>query len=257
MEPESVRSYHPSFLNQFAIVITCQKGIRHRDIRFHQQAQPWNLGAIRHPDGRVTSDLGFEQFRTAPPKSKQLSVASTRKVLTEGHLRRIRFIEEIKAVLGNRLDVHWLGPETTTDKRSAILPYRYHIALENSSYPHYWTEKLADCYLGGAFPIYYGCPNLEDYFPRRSFAAVDINDAVTAAQVIDRVLAEGWSSERQRAIDEARMLVLEKYNFYAMVVETLKNPPREPAVPVTLLPESHFSRLWTRARRAVCRWINP
>jgi hypothetical protein len=41
--------------------------------------------------------------------------------------------------------------------------------LENSQSPHYWTEKLTDAYLGWAFPLYVGCPNVGDYFAKESF----------------------------------------------------------------------------------------
>lgn len=256
MEPESVRSYDAAFLNQFAVVVTCQTSVLHREVRIQQQAQPWNLGIVRHPDGRVTSDLDFDSFvDTCYPKSKLLSVASTRKMLTDGHVRRVRFIQELKAVLGEKLDVHWLGPETTTDKREAILPYRYHIVLENSAYPHYWTEKLADCYLGNAFPIYYGCPNLSSYFPEESFTPIRTDDAKQAAETIEKLLQEGWTSQREFAMKKARELVLTRYNLYPMLADLIRQRPPDAITSVTLKPQSHFTPTWKRFGRAVRRTI--
>ena len=40
----------------------------------------------------------------------------------------------------------------------------FHIAIENTSTPNYFTEKIIDCFLFSTIPIYYGCPNIGEYF---------------------------------------------------------------------------------------------
>ena len=55
------------------------------------------------------------------------------------------------------------GFNPITNKKNAIDPYLYSIAIENSSYRHYWTEKISDVFLGYSAPIYYGCKNLDEY----------------------------------------------------------------------------------------------
>jgi len=99
------------------------------------------------------------------PKSKLMSVITSSKDFTEGHQKRLNFVRRLKDYFGEDIDVFGRGIREVDDKWDAISPYKYHIALENSVYPHYWTEKLGDVYLSGAYPIYYGCLNLEDYFP--------------------------------------------------------------------------------------------
>lgn len=54
--------------------------------------------------------------------------------------------------------------------------YKYVLAIENGQCMDYWTEKLADSYLAGCYPIYYGCPNISDYFKQDSMLKVDIRD---------------------------------------------------------------------------------
>jgi hypothetical protein len=41
--------------------------------------------------------------------------------------------------------------------------YKFMICFENKSQPNYFTEKLINAYYGGAIPIYWGCPNINDY----------------------------------------------------------------------------------------------
>ena len=40
----------------------------------------------------------------------------------------------------------------------------FHVALENVRQCNYFTEKLLDCFLTRTVPIYWGCPNIADYF---------------------------------------------------------------------------------------------
>ena len=41
---------------------------------------------------------------------------------------------------------------------------KFHIAVENSRQKNYFTEKLIDCFASKTVPIYYGCPNIGDWF---------------------------------------------------------------------------------------------
>ena len=49
------------------------------------------------------------------------------------------------------------------DKTFLLDDAMFHIAIENASLPHYFTEKLVDCLATKTIPIYYGCSNLGDY----------------------------------------------------------------------------------------------
>ena len=42
--------------------------------------------------------------------------------------------------------------------------YRFSVAIENENKDNWATEKISDCFLTGVIPIYYGCPNIGDYF---------------------------------------------------------------------------------------------
>ena len=40
----------------------------------------------------------------------------------------------------------------------------FHICIENVSKNNFFTEKLIDCFLTKTIPIYWGCPNIGEYF---------------------------------------------------------------------------------------------
>ena len=65
----------------------------------------------------------------------------------------------------------------TIDKRLGAkidtLKAKYHICIENSKIENYFTEKLMDCFMTYTIPIYWGCPNIADYFDSRGMFIVD------------------------------------------------------------------------------------
>ncbi len=49
--------------------------------------------------------------------------------------------------------------------------------METSQEKNYFSEKLIDCLLTETIPIYWGCPNIGDYFDMRGILQFnDIND---------------------------------------------------------------------------------
>jgi hypothetical protein len=89
--------------------------------------------------------------------------------------------------------------------------------LENSSYCDYWTEKLSDTYLCGSFPIYYGCPNILDYFPEGSIANIDIYNIEDSINTIKSVIESDKYENSRDLLDQSKHLVLNKYNLFPSI----------------------------------------
>ncbi len=185
----------------------------------------------------VNRDYDFLVAAPVPGKPKMLSwITSTRKMLP-GHKQRMNFLHYLKKkvpgldLLGGNI-MHIMNPEakeriereqrelgfkTIEDKWQGLAPYQYALAIESHSGPDYWTEKIADCFLAWTIPIYYGCTNLEDYFPKGSFIRIDIEKPVEAIETIKKVLKENSWESRFEAISKARDLVLNKYQFFPFI----------------------------------------
>ena len=108
------------------------------------------------------------------------------------------------------------------DKANALDIYRYHIAIENFRGPHHWTEKLSDPFLGATLPFYYGCTNVLDYFPEKSLITIDIDDVDGASEIILRAIRDKEYEKRLPHILEARRLVMEKYNLFAVLSKVVE-----------------------------------
>jgi len=65
------------------------------------------------------------------------------------------------------LDIFGRGRQEIKNKETALWPYQFSIAIENASYPDYFTEKITDCFAAKTIPIYWGNPDIANYFESR------------------------------------------------------------------------------------------
>jgi hypothetical protein len=262
-EPPSIKLYHSTFLEQFAAVVTCHSDTPHRRLIHGQQGYPWHIGVARR-DGGLVAAQDYDGLRAAimPQKTGLISVIVSDKAVTPGHAYRRAFVARLRQHFRARIDIFGRGLRPLADKADGIVPYRYHVALENSAFPDYWTEKLADSFLGFAHPLYWGCPNLERYFPAGSFTVLNIHDPAQAIATIEEAIAEDRFALSRDAVAASRDRVLDTYNLFALACDLVATPSTQPAAPCRIRPEAVFrdsvtKKLRQRLRRAVPRRFRP
>ena len=179
-EPPNVARYPARYVNQFAVLVSPfqVKGFRGRHVRSHP-ALPWHFGWKRAVDPGVDENhadwfMSFREIRgiPIPEKTRALSAVTSTKHFTREHRRRLDFVSRFGAVAGGRLDVFGDGIRRIREKADAILPYRYHLVLENNTTDSFWTEKLADAFLGYSLPLFSGCRDLARWFPEQSYEPI-------------------------------------------------------------------------------------
>lgn len=247
-EPPSIKSYDPQFLAQFGHVWSVDPRTAHPGHVLSHPAIPWfygvsfNSGGI-HPNLSTFEDLINED----PTKTREVSIIASGKSRTEGHRFRLAFIEELRSQAGVPIDIFGRDSAFVADKREAIAPYRYHIVLENDVVDHYWTEKIADAFLGWSFPIYRGAPNAAEYFPASSF--VEIPQALSPTEAVYFALQSinGMAYHaRREAIARARQRLLYEHNLFSALDSYVHIQQRTGKVansvgtPRTILPEEEF-----------------
>ena len=225
-EPSSITYYGKSFLKQFGHVLTSQEpaALKHPNAIRRQAGLLWYYGGA---DERGTYD---SLAATPPPQKSRLlsTVCSTKAMRHTLHSLRLHFTKQLMAELPE-LDVFGHGMGKLDNKADAIDPYRYHLVIENHSCPHHWTEKLADAYLGYALPIYFGCTNLDEYFPPESFIMLDIRDLPKSLKTLRDLLASNEYEKRLPAIIEARRRILEDYATFPQLVRLIQERTTEDA----------------------------
>jgi hypothetical protein len=225
-EPESVKKYNEEFLAQFGIIITSNRSLKHHNIIYSQQGLPWFVGGKFQKETKSWKEKfekDYDELSSIKSvnKTKLMSIVFSDKNFTKGHIQRKKFVEKLKNHFGNDLDVFGVGFNEVEDKWDAVAPYKYHLAFENCSVDDYWTEKLSDAFLGFSYPLYYGCKNIDKYFDKDAMAIIDINDFKGSVEKIEKVMSENYYEKHYDKIIEARDLLLNKYNVFALISELL------------------------------------
>jgi len=226
-EPPGMKRYQPGFLNQFGHVMGPiePEGFTGQWHSGHP-ALPWFYG-VDFADQTRPARLDLVALASLPvlEKREALSVVISKKAKLPKHRARLRFVEALEKRLGDRLHVFGRGFHEIADKAEAISPFAYHLVLENNDLPSFWTEKLADAYLGWALPIFSGCANLEVDFPAQSFVAIDIAREAETLDRIEAMLESGLWSKRLPAISKARVRLLTQHNLFTKLAEWAATRP--------------------------------
>lgn len=233
-ETYAERVFCSEFLAQFKTVIACRED-------------------LQHPNVLRTHDLGIWHFNKSydeivglpvPEKTHNLSVVCSDLTLLPGHKKRFAFVNQLIGFYRNRLDAFGRGIREIEDKFDALAKYKYSIAIENSFLNGYFTEKLFECFLTTTMPIYYGCPDLQNYFDDRSFIRIDINDFDSACDTVETIVKEDLFRQRLKYIQEAKRLYLERYFVFPALIRLIEGNEflrerKRPGV-ITIRPEIYF-----------------
>lgn len=200
----------------------------------HQHAGlPWLIGK------------SYKELKALNPESLQkkdaISWVTSNSRVNPGHEPRMAFLEHLMATQFP-VDVFGRGIRAIDDKFDGLAPYKYTLAIENYAAADYWTEKIADAFLSWTMPVYYGCSNIGDYFPEGSFIKIDITKPEEAKAIITNAIAEKLWDKNRELIAEARQRVLEKYQLFPYLKQTLTEMNAASACERVRIPADPYSR---------------
>ena len=220
-EPPYVRRYNKKYLSQFGQIYGCLKS-NLPSVTQGPPCLPWFIGDnVKSDDKDKRVCLNYDDFKrleiSEEGRKDKVCVITSNKKSTIGHKRRVCFVDKILKRYPDLIDVYGNGYRPIGDKYDVLSKYKYSLVIENCQYPNYWTEKLADTYLAGCYPIYYGCPNINDYFDDGAYSLVDINDFNASCNIIKSVVENKIFSESIRDIEKAKRQILDDYNMFNMI----------------------------------------
>jgi hypothetical protein len=210
---ETSPRFSKKFLNQFGLIITVQKQLKHKNILYSHNANPWFVC-------KSYDELSQEN---PPIKNKLISVVSSNKTFTKGHKKRLQFVENLKLHFGDKLDVFGRGINDFEDKWEVLADYKYTIAIENDFVEDWVTEKYFDCIYADSLPFYYGCPNLETYVDKDSFIRIDINDFESSIKIIEDAIETDEYEQRIEFIQNQKIRSLNEDQFFPWISNILQN----------------------------------
>ncbi len=134
-------------------------------------------------------------------KSKLVSCCVSDKIMSEGHRLRLEFARELEKT--GQVDMFGYGIDFTYSKTKleTVKDYMFHFCMENDSYDSYYTEKIHDCFLTGTIPIYYGAPDIGNYFNSDAIISL-IADEDGALSFNSEILTEEYYNDNYDAVKE-------------------------------------------------------
>lgn len=240
-EPPTIKIFPPAYTHQFNYVLTThdEHELPHPHHRRGMGCFTWMNG--RHPEYYLTAPR--------PEKTDTISAICTAKMMknTE-HYRRFVLLKHLQK---NMPEFVWRGQgiNPLNFKHEALDSFKYHVVVENFTHPYHWSEKPADAFLSYCLPFYSGDPMLDKILPPESFIRIPIDNPEEALAIIRKAIADGEYEKRLPAVCEARRRIVESYNLYSQVLDTIARHEKNP------LPAPNPGRRAILGRRLIRR--NP
>lgn len=211
LEPPNEISKYRQYANKNASVIFNQLDIKKNNILSHG-ALPWH----------INKDFDFLAKVKAEDLAKENKIVwvTSNQRTSKGHNVRMDFLDRIKGL--PFVDLYGRGIKPIDDKWDAISNSKYAIAYENFKDDYYWTEKIVDCYLSFAMPLYFGCNSIENYFPKNSFIQIDPKDKHIDLFLKEIISSKKWE-ENLDSIIKARELILHKYQLFPFLCHHIES----------------------------------
>lgn len=132
-----------------------------------------------------TSWITPEEYTSIIPEKKEFKISTIvgNKTQTIGHRLRKQLLDQNFLNVNYYVSNSGVHPEKElvgSSKFKTFEKYQYQIVIENSQQNNYFTEKLLDCLITKTIPIYWGCPNIHEYFDTSEWIFfTDIEDLKT------------------------------------------------------------------------------
>lgn len=95
----------------------------------------------------------------------------------------------------------------------------FHIAVENSQNKGYFTEKIIDAFLSKTIPIYWGCPNIDEFFDTDGI--IFFNNESDLKEILNNLTPEFYYS-KQNVINKNYELAVQYADFIGRINSTIK-----------------------------------
>lgn len=171
-----------------------------------------------------TTWIGDYDFSTV--KKFQVSHLTGFKQMTPAHILRQKLHYKQKNIIIPRdfyISQHGgveneFNNKILAESKNPLFKSQFHVCIENSRQPNFFTEKLIDCLITKTVPIFYGCENIDKFFNTKGFIIVnDLNGIINACNNLNDSIYESLEVE----INENYNLSLKYSNLCENFKDTL------------------------------------
>ncbi len=214
-EPPYIKPFTSSYLKQYGRIVGPYK-VHHPHFKLSYPVLPWFVGNERNLDAAFFQKLERKDYK----RLNKFCIITSNKRFTQGHRKRVAFVERVKEEYPDLLDIYGMGYQPVEDKFDVLSKYKYCLAIENCVCPNYWTEKIGDAFLSMCIPFYYGCSNINQYFSKNSFVPFDINFYDQAVAQMQAALSD--TPIREASLKESKLRVINQYNLFQEIAKDIR-----------------------------------
>lgn len=187
-----------------------------------------------------TSWIKPEEYDAIDPSTKKFEISTIigNKMLTIGHSFRRQVFYNRHLLQSKPMniflshDANFFGdniPEFNNNRcqDTKIVLFKnsqFHLVIENSRQINYFTEKLLDALITYTIPIYYGCPNIQDYFDTSGWILIESESVEEVARKI-QVLDETYYQKYMDTMIKNREKAIALKDIYSNINDALKRIP--------------------------------
>ena len=191
-------------------------------VKFVSPSAPWcgefAAGTVSYRQGMQNTFHVVDQ--SAVNKPFEVSYLTSSKNWCPGHALRQQIFDTLPSALGTlKVNKHRSPPRLSGAERTATFQAQYHIAVENAQWNNYFTEKILDCFLMRTMPLYWGCPNLGEYFNLDGIMQFDTVDSLV---LLLKNLTTGHYQAHRQAVEENYKRALEYTDYFSRVDSAIR-----------------------------------
>jgi Glycosyltransferase family 10 (fucosyltransferase) C-term len=182
----------------------------------------WSEQILKHCEQSILFPFGTsflwddpEYVKSEIPKRFNTSFLCGAKRMTNGHMLRHKIFEAQSRINMQNL---WIYSCPCPEKRQCWNSM-FHVAVENTKQTNYFTEKIIDPFLTKTIPIYWGCPNIGNFFNKDGF--ITFNDEEELIKIINNLTEKDYY-DRIPAINENYKKALYYGDFFYRMNELLQ-----------------------------------
>ncbi len=169
-----------------------------------------------------------EEYNSIEPSDKkfQMSSITGHKNMTKGHRLRQELLARQHEIILQTLpfrnpklkqfDIPILGDS----KLPLFRDSKFSLVIENSRQENYFTEKLLDCLLTLTIPVYYGAPNISDFFDTTGWIILE-SDCVDNCITIINQIEDNYDFYSEIMLKNKKIAL--DYSSYSRRLELLVN----------------------------------
>ncbi len=218
-EPPSIHNYNLDYINQFRWIVSSDKKIKHKNKIYKTTFFPWHVGINRNLKFS-NKNLKFKKlYKMDFKKKKLLSIIQTNKSYCIEHDIRNEILNKLKQEFGKYIEVFGRDYNYVSDKLNALKNFSYHVCIENYFGKNFWTEKLSDPLVTRTNPIYLGCSNISDYFPKNNFFHLSKHNDEKNLILIENIIRK---KSHKFLCHKERELIFTKYNILTFLDNFIK-----------------------------------